>query len=96
MSTSGIVITGWAAAQAAVVSGETPYKSDPSGDLTTTGTDPNTGGVPGNAYFYIANESDVGGSGGFIGSDATINLQAGSISTPDFLMSKSTTSVAAA
>ena len=56
-----------------------------SGDLTTTGTDPNTGGVPGNAYFYIANESDVGGSGGFIGSDATINLQAGSISTAGLL-----------
>ena len=56
-----------------------------SGDLTTTGTDPNSGGVPGNAYFYIANESDVGGSGGFIGSDATINLQAGSISTAGLL-----------
>jgi hypothetical protein len=56
-----------------------------SGDLTTTGTDRNSGGVPGNAYFYIANESDVGGSGGFIGSDATINLQAGSISTAGLL-----------
>jgi hypothetical protein len=56
-----------------------------SGDLTTTGTDPNSGGVPGNAYFYIANESDVGGSGGLIGSDATINLQAGSIATAGLL-----------
>jgi hypothetical protein len=45
-----------------------------SGDLAVTGSDPNSGGVPGDAYIYIANENDVGGSGGFIGGDATIDL----------------------
>src|SRR5207249_12151541 len=46
-----------------------------SGDLTTTGSDPNSGGIPGDAYFQIRNGSFVGGSpGGFIGGDATIDL----------------------
>lgn len=52
-----------------------------SGDLAVTGSDPNSGGVPGDANVYIANENDVGGSGGFIGGDATIDVTAGDIST---------------
>ena len=52
-----------------------------SGDLAVTGSDPNSGGVPGDANIYIANENDVGGSGGFIGGNATIDVTAGGIST---------------
>ncbi len=52
-----------------------------SGGLTTTGSDSNSSGVPGDANFVILNANLVGGSGGFIGSDATINVNAASIST---------------
>src|SRR5205807_9601063 len=52
-----------------------------SSNLTTTGSDPNSGGIPGDAYFLIRNGSFVGGSpGGFIGGDATIDLNIGNAS----------------
>jgi hypothetical protein len=45
------------------------------GNLIATGSDPNSGGIPGDAYFQILNHSSVSGSpGGFIGGDATIDL----------------------
>jgi hypothetical protein len=53
-----------------------------SGNLTTTGSDPNSGGIPGDATFEIFNNSFVAGSpGGFIGSDATLTISAATIST---------------
>ena len=57
-----------------------------SGNLTATGTDPNSIGTPGLASIGIFNESFVPSSpGGFIGDDASIAVSASSISTANNL-----------
>ncbi len=51
------------------------------GNLTTTGTSMNSGGVPGDADFLIFNYSNVAGSpGGEIDGDAAVTITAGDIS----------------
>jgi hypothetical protein len=52
-----------------------------SGDLTTTGTDTNSSGTPGDMVFDIFNQGGAGNTvGGSITSDATVNIQAANIS----------------
>jgi hypothetical protein len=69
-----------------IIGGNAAITVNVPGTLTATGTDTTSAGIPGDANFYIRNESLVGSAaGGFVGGDATINLQAGSISTAGIL-----------
>ncbi len=52
-----------------------------SGDITTTGTDTNSSGTPGDMAFNIFNQGNNGNTvGGSITSDATVNIQTANIS----------------
>jgi hypothetical protein len=69
------------------IGGNAAINLNVSDTFITTGTDGNSTGIPGDAYFYITNESLVGSPGGFIGSDAMLNITAGTVSIGGFLQS---------
>ena len=62
------------------ISGNAAINLNVTGNFAMPGTDTNSSGTPGDAFFEIFNfNSGSAGSGGFIGGDASITLQAGSI-----------------
>jgi hypothetical protein len=71
-------ISGSSSGTGGSIGGNAAINLNLSGNLTTPASDPNSLGIPGNAYFQIRNESLVGGSpGGFIGGDAILDITIG-------------------